>query len=105
MIVINWCFKQPWSYKGYSNTHVADKWQTNNEFGISGLDLNTISNEVNWGDQTAFPQYDHHPRNRRVFMIFISFGNAFHSFSNHENPMYIDIDGNAKSICQEVGMG
>ena len=29
-----------------------DKWQTNNEFGISGLDLNTISNEVNWGDQT-----------------------------------------------------
>ena len=29
-----------------------DKWHYNSEFGISGLDLNTISNEVNWGDQT-----------------------------------------------------
>jgi len=29
-----------------------DKWRKASEYGIEGLDLNTISNEVAWGDQT-----------------------------------------------------
>ena len=29
-----------------------DKWQYNSEFGISGLNLDYLTNEINWGDQT-----------------------------------------------------